>query len=376
MLNFKQYNFKNYNIWLVIIATLLSSISIMALKLAGKDDFFPRQIFGLVLGLMLVALISIIDYHFIARFVAFYYVVIVVILFLTVFSPLGTDNGTSSYRWINLGFMQLQPSELAKITLILVLSVLFTRMEERMEKVSTLIVGGIVMAVPTSLILIQSDLSSSLVMMFIFAIMIFAAGLSFKIVGTVLAIGVPSFVAFIWYILQPGQTLLEEYQVGRIVGFLNPEKYKLHGMFQQYQSIQAIASGRVYGKFLTEGPSPLRSYNSVGVRESDFIWSILGEEFGFIGGCVIIGLLCSIIIICLLTARKAKDRIGRLMAIGVSAMFMFQVFANIGVASMILPNTGLPLPFLSYGLSSLISSMIAIGLILNIGLQQKNNVRG
>ena len=147
-------------------------------------------------------------------------------------------------------------------------------------------------------------------------------------------------------------------------------------MYQQMNSIKAIATGQLYGKLLAEGPSSVRGYNSVGVNESDFIWSVIGEEFGFLGCCIIIFLLSLVIIMCLMTARKAKDRLGKLLAIGVSSMFMFQVFANIGVATMILPNTGLPLPFLSYGLSSLISSMIAIGLIINIGLQQKNNIRG
>ena len=147
-------------------------------------------------------------------------------------------------------------------------------------------------------------------------------------------------------------------------------------MYQQLNSVQAIGAGKLYGKLLSEGTSSVRGYNSVGVRESDFIWSIVGEEFGFLGCCLIILLLFVVIVMCLLVAKKAKDRLGRLIAIGISAMFMFQVFANIGVATMILPNTGLPLPFISYGLSSLVSAMIAVGIVLNIGLQQKNSVRG
>ena len=163
-----------------------------------------------------------------------------------------------------------------------------------------------------------------------------------------------------------------------MVAFTQPDNpiYALRENWQQLCSIQAIGTGKLYGKLLLEGPSTPRNYDIVGVNESDFIWSVIGEEFGFIGGCIILLLLAIIIFICLLTARKAKDRLGKLICIGISAMFMFQVFANIGVATMILPNTGLPLPFLSNGLSSLISSMIAIGLVLNIGLQQKNNVRG
>ena len=124
------------------------------------------------------------------------------------------------------------------------------------------------------------------------------------------------------------------------------------------------------GKFL-DGTKPVAGLSSkVYVNESDFIFSVAGEVLGFLG-CVVLILLLSVIIIrCLITARKARDPLGFYIAVGVSAMFMFQFFVNIGVATALLPNTGLPLPFLSYGLSSLISSMIAVGLILNIGLQQ------
>lgn len=376
MFNFKQYNFRNLNVTLVVIVTILCSISALAIKLSGGESLFKKQIFGLILGLCVVAVVALLDYHFIARFAVIYYGIIIILLVLTRFSPLGTDNNTSSYRWIDLGPLQLQTSELAKITIIIVLAVLFVSLEERMEKVGTLFIAGILTMIPTSLILVQSDLSSSLVMIFILCIMVFAAGISYKIVATVLGISVPTIVLFFWYIMQPGQTLLREYQLERIIGFMDPYKYKSGSMYQQLNSIQAIATGRLYGKMMSDGSTSVRGYNSVGVNESDFIWSVIGEEFGFLGCCLILLLLAIIIFTCLSIARRAKDRLGRLIAIGISSMFMFQIFANIGVATMILPNTGLPLPFLSYGLSSLISSMIAIGLILNISLQQKNNVRG
>lgn len=378
MFNFKQYNFRNLNVSLVVIVSTLCLISAYAIKLSDSNGagLFKRQIVGLVLGLIIIAVVAMIDYHFIARFALVIYMIITVLVAMTILTPLRTDLGTSSYRWIDLKVIQLQPSELAKIGLIITLAVLFTKLEEKMDKISTLLIGGITTAIPTVFILNQSDLSSSLVMIFIFCIMIFAAGLSYKIVLSILGISVPAIVGFFWYIMQPNQTLLEPYQLQRIIGFLDPEKYGASTMYQQLNSIKAIATGQLYGKLLSEGPSNIRGYNSVGVNESDFIWSVIGEEFGFLGGCIIISLLGMVIISCLMTSRKAKDDLGKLLAIGVSAMFMFQIFANIGVATMILPNTGLPLPFLSYGLSSLISSMIAIGLILNIGLQQRNSVRG
>ncbi len=379
MFNFKQFNFKNLNLALVIVVCILSLISAYAIKLSGANSIYLRQLFGLVFGLIIIATVTLIDYHFVAKFAAFYYVVVIIMLFLVKYSPLGTKLTTDCYRWIDLKVMTLQPSELAKISLILLLAVVFTKMENKMNKFYVVLISGAITIIPTLLIFKQPDLSSSMVMIFIFVITIFAAGLSYKIVLPTLGVMIPSIIAFGWYLLQPGSSfLLAEYQVRRLVAFTQPDNpiYALRENWQQLCSIQAIGTGSLYGKLLSEGPSTPRSYSIVGVNESDFIWSVIGEEFGFIGGCLILLLLSIIIFMCLMTARKAKDQLGKLICIGVSSMFMFQVFANIGVATMILPNTGLPLPFLSNGLSSLISSMIAIGLVLNIGLQQKNNVRG
>ena len=139
-------------------------------------------------------------------------------------------------------------------------------------------------------------------------------------------------------------------------------------MYQQNNSVLSIASGRLYGKLL-EGDEAARNYTSVDVVESDFIWTPISEEFGFIGCIVILTLLSVIIIKCFLTAKNAKDYMGMMIAVGIGAMFCFQIFFNIGVATSILPNTGLPLPFLSNGLTSLISNMMAIGILLNIGIQ-------
>ncbi len=379
MFNFKQYDWKRYNISLVIVVIVLCIISAFIVRLAGGEadgaSFFKRQLFGLIFGLFIIAFVSILDYHFICRFVIFYYIVGTILVAATRFTPLGTDLGTNSWRWLDLGFMNLQPSELCKIILILTLAVFFTNTREKMDKFSTLFIGVFIMAIPTAFILMHSNLSSALVMMFIFAMMVFAAGISYKIILPIFLIGAPISVALFWYIQQPYQKLLTKYQAGRILGFLNPEENASGIMYQQNHSVDAIGSGRVYGKLILENTG-VRNYNYVDVRESDFIFSVIGEELGFIGSCFIIGLLVIIIVKCFLTARKAKDYTGMLIAIGIASMLMFQVFANVGVATRILPNTGLPLPFLSYGLSSMLSSMISIGLVINVGLQSSKNSYG
>ena len=379
MFNFKQYNFRRYNIFLIIIVTITGILGANFVKLASGEELGPsalkKQIIGFFLGLIFAIVISLIDYHFICKFVVFYYILGVLMAAATRFSPIGTDLNTGSYRWIKLPGLNLQPSELCKIILILSLAVFFTKYEEYMDKFRIFILGGVLMFLPTAFILVQSDLSSSIVMMFIFCMMIFAAGLSYKIIGALFAVGVPTFIAVFWYVQQPYQKLLDFYQQGRILGFLNPDKYS-DIMYQQNYSYQAIASGTLIGKLFNDTASTTRVYRHADVTESDFIFAVIGEEVGFLGSCAIIFLLGIIIAICLVTAKKASDRIGMLIAIGIGSMFMFQTFANIGVATRILPNTGLPLPFISAGLSSLMSCMIGVGLLLNIRLQSSRSRSG
>lgn len=147
---------------------------------------------------------------------------------------------------------------------------------------------------------------------------------------------------------------------------------------QQKSSVNAIAEGGLYGKFLKDGAraGSSRAYSSVSIRESDFIWSVISEEFGFLGCCLVLLLFGILIFKCFRVASKAQDFLGMLIAVGVSAMFMFQVFSNICVVTFLFPNTGLPLPFLSNGLSSMMSSMIGIGLVINIGIQPAKTKKG
>lgn len=379
MFQFKQYNWKKLNISLVIVVTILCICSAVLVRCAAdpqfKNSYFKGQIVAMIAGLFVLTVVSMIDYHFICRFVPIYYVAGTIMVFATKHSPFGTDLGTGSWRWLKLGF-NFQPSEVVKIILILTLAVFFVQRREKMDRFTTFLFGGMIMAVPTFFVMTQSDLSSSLVMVFIFAIMVYASGLDYKIVGTVLVTVIPVFAVIFWYIQQPGQHLLRGYQLERIQAWLNPQDYTLGAAWQQLQSISSIGSGRLMGKLFTDPNGP-RNYmtKSVDVTESDFIFTVMGEELGFIGCCVIMALLAIVIIKCLRTAKAARDYLGRIIAIGVASMFMFQVFANIGVATLLLPNTGLPLPFLSRGLSSTLSSMIGIGIIINIGLQSRYGSR-
>ena len=310
------------------------------------------------MGIVIIGIFSIIDYHDLCMYIPIIYIVTTLMAMATRLTPLGVELDTGSYRWLDFKVFTFQPSEVCKITLILALATFFSKRKENL----------LITFVPTVFILIQTDLSSSVVMIVILIMMLASSGIGHKILAPVAAVAVPAVGALFWYILQPNQKLLRGYQLARITGWLHPEKESLGVMYQQNNSVLSIASGKLYGKLL-DGSTTARNYTSVDVRESDFIWTPISEEFGFIGCMVVLALLSIIIIKCFLAAKNARDYMGMMIAVGIGAMFCFQTFFNIGVATSLLPNTGLPLPFLSNGLTSLISNMMAIGILLNVGIQ-------
>ena len=352
MLKNKKYDFKDFSFSLLAAALLLCLISVYCLFRSDGAGMAKRQLIGVVLGLIVAIVGALIDYHLICKFAIMYYLIGIILLVLVRFTSFGIDYDTGAYRWLAIGSVVIQPSELVKIILIIVLAVLFSKVKNKLNKWSIFALTVVIMMLPTSLILIQTDLSSSMVCMFIFAIMIFMAGLSLKIIGITLAVSVPVCAGLFWYVIQPGQKLLTNKQQLRILGFLNPEEYALTERYQQINSVNAIAAGKVLGKTL------------------GFVFSVLAEELGFLGCVLVIVLFAFIVFKCVLIARRTADFTGKMIAIGVSAMLAFQSFVNIGVATALLPNTGLPLPFLSYGLSSLLSNFLAIAMVLNVGLQK------
>lgn len=369
----KQYDFKRYNITLIALVLIVGFIGAFLIKQvqAEGENLYLKHVVGLVGGIMMAMFVSLFDYHFISKFYIVFYLINLVLLGLVEVIGVSTNN---SQRWLNIG-IQFQPSELTKIFLIIFTAKLFTLLRHKINNAFVIILSAVLIAIPTFFILRQPNLSTSLVILFIFVMMIFAAGLSWKIILPILLIGIPAFFGLFWYIQQDYQILLKDYQQTRVLSILHPEEHP-ETMYQQESSVIAIGSGQLYGKIFSDDTSSIRSYDYVPISESDFIFSVAGEEFGFIGCCVIIGLYAVIIYICLMTARKAPDFLGMLIAVGIASMFMFQVFVNIGVVTKILPNTGIPLPFLSSGLSSLVSGMLAVGIILNIRLQPQKNKRG
>ena len=382
----KQYDWKKYDYFLLAAVIMLCSISAFAVKLAGGTShgtaYMKNQLFGMVLGLIIVAGLSLLDYHFICKFAAIYYV-LGVLLTLATKSPLGDNNGTDTYRWVKILGITFQPTELMKIIFILTLAAMFIKLRNRLDHVSTLFIVAAVTLFPLAAILIQPDLSSSFVVLFIMLVIVIVAGVSYRLLAPFFIAAVPLGIVFFWYIQQPyniflKKKILQQYQYNRIMVWLHPDNDPLQLGMQQNRSLRAISSGNLIGKFIQDGgnSSTSRVYDLIPVRESDFIWAVIGEEFGFLGACIILLLFIFIIYKCIKTAKQAQDYLGRLIATGVAAMFAFQVFANIAVATRIFPNTGLPLPFLSNGLSSMLASMIGIGLVMNVCIQPAKSSKG
>ncbi len=372
MFNFKQYNFRKLNISLMVLVVLITTVGAFMIKISqgGDPKLFTKQLFGLLLGILAMGFVAIVDYHFLAKLAIPLWVLSVFLLLLVKVPGIGVEL-YEARRWIDLKVVQIQPSELCKIFLIIVLSAYFTRFNEKINKFTVILGSFIITAIPLLLILDQPDLSSSLVIVFVFLILLYSAGISYKIVLPVLIVTVPTAIALVWYVLQPFQNLLRDYQQDRILGLLHPEDYP-DLMMQQNMSVNQISDGKLYGVLM--GDKSVDSLNSptLPVSECDFIFTVIGESMGFLGTSAVIIILGIIILKCFLISRTAKDKLGNLICVGVGSVFMFQVFVNIGVATRILPNTGLPLPFLSYGLSSLLSYFIGIGLVLNVGLQGRN----
>lgn len=363
----KQYRLRDYRFHLVITVVALTIIGIMVIG-SAKESVQSKQILGLVFSLAVMVVVSLIDYSFLLNFSWIFYALNIVLLLSVRFFGKNVNGAT---RWIDIGF-QFQPSELTKILLILFFAQYIMKHKEDISKFVTIIKALILLLIPLFLVYDQPDLSTSIAIAAIFCTMMYIGGLSYKIIVSILGVSIPLVIVFLSLVLQPDQKILNDYQYKRIMAWIQPEKYMNEEGYQQYYSLVAIGSGQLYGKQLNNtNINSVKNGNFISEPQTDFIFAIAGEELGFVGCTVIVGLLVLTVVQCLMIGRNAKDLAGTIICSGVAALIGFQSFINIGVATALLPNTGIPLPFVSYGLTSLVSVYIGIGLVLNVGLQQK-----
>lgn len=366
----KPYKLKNYRFGLIALVLVLSIIGILVVG-SANESYQSKQILGVVIGLVVMAIVSLIDYVWITNFYWILYGISVFMLAIVLIPGIGVYvNGAR--RWINLGFTNFQPSELAKILLIIFFAKFIMKHEEELSEKQTILKAVILIAIPLALIFKEPNLSTTICTATLFCFLMYVGGLSYRFIGTVLLITIPVAVIFLSIVVQPNQKLLDNYQQKRILAWLEPEKYASDEAYQQNNSVMAIGSGQLTGKGLNNNTTTsVKNGNFILEPQTDFIFAIVGEELGFVGCCLIIALLLLIVIDCILIGTHAQDTAGKIICCGVGSLIGIQTFINVAVATQIFPNTGIPLPFVSYGLTSLVSLYLGIGLVLNIGLQPK-----
>lgn len=366
-MNYFNNLLKNLDKVLLFLPVLFGAISVLMIGSATYEGSFLItrgiiiQIIAFVLGFIALGFILALNYTRFETMEKFFYVVSLLFL-LTVYIPgLGSAQG-GSLGWIKLGPIHAQPAEFVKISFVLLYAAYLSRNRESLTNLKGLIWAGIY-ASPFLIIIaiFQNDLGNALVIFFIALVMIFAAGVNGKLYAKVVGAGI--------LCIPIAYRFMTSHQKVRIDAFLHPDNLQLIGNYQVWNSKAAIGSGGILGKGLFQGTQ--KELKFLPVRESDFIFSVISEEWGLLGGSVVILLYIIFLYQILKVARSAKDLFGSLIVIGLLAMFFFQIFENIGMTMGLMPVTGVTLPFISSGGSSVLANMIALGLILNVCMRSK-----
>ncbi len=364
---FKKFKIRNYDFKLILMVSALAIIGIFAVG-SADPSYFTKHMYGAIAGFVVMIVLSFIDYHFILKFYIVIYIINIALLVMVLF--LG-ESSHNAQRWLKIGGIQFQPSELAKILLILFFAQFIMIQKERFNSFPVIALCVAFAALPIVLILKQPDLSTTIMMAVIFAVVMFAGKLKFRIILGILAVIIPAAAIFISIALKPDSSFLKDYQMERVWAFQDPESYP-ELAYQQQNSVTAIASGMLEGKgYKNNKITSVKNANFLSEDQTDFIFAIVGEEFGFRGSVLVIVLLFLVALECISIGRRAPDTGGAIIGAAMGMLIGVQGFINIGVATLLLPNTGLPLPFVSYGLTSLWTLFAGIGIVINIGTQVK-----
>ncbi|SET68249.1 rod shape-determining protein RodA [Oceanobacillus limi] len=341
-----------------------------------EDPYFfvKRQLFWYVIGFIIMMCTAYFDYQLLER-VALYLYIMGVTMLLTVHFFGVTKNGST--RWIDLGFFDLQPSEFIKIFLILHLAVLLKRIGvERITFTASIFitVKVILFAVfPFALILVQPDLGSALMIASITIIMLVISSISLKMIGLLVISLFTSFLSLVYIYFNYFDLftkIFKPHQMGRIYGWLNPNEYASDYGYQLKQAVLGIGSGQLTGAGFNQGVQVQNG--KIPEAHTDFIFAVIGEDFGFVGACILISLYFILIYRIIVIALGSNDLFGAYISVGIVGLLTFQVFQNIAMTIGLMPITGLPLPFISYGGSALLTNMIAMGLVLSVHKRSRN----
>ncbi len=363
-LSFKE-KFWGISFSYVLMIVILAAVGAVMLYSAANGNWEPwaiRQIIRFGLGLAVMSVLAFIDVRIFLRYAYLFYFGVLGLLILV---EIGGHVGMGAQRWINLGFIKLQPSELMKIALILALARYFNSVSlQQIESVKGLIFPAMLVMLPVVLVLIQPDLGTALMLLFSAGAMFFAVGVQLWKFGVVLLGGVLS-MPLAWH-------FLHNYQKNRVLTFLDPERDPLGAGYHIIQSKIALGSGGVFGKgFLNGTQSHL---NFLPEKHTDFIFTMLSEEFGMIGAVFVILVNFLIIAYSFVFALRSASYFGKLVAIGLATNYFLYVMINISMVLGLLPVVGIPLPLISYGGTVIISVMAGFGIILAVNTNRNINI--
>ena len=376
---FENYHLKNLNFRIIIYVLIISTIGVLLIYSATNNSsfyggYYKRQIFGICVGFFCMLVLTLVSYKFILKLWPLVYAIDLGLLILTFVK--GTVHGGAK-RWVNLpGIGSIQPSDFTKLAIVICLAALIGYFADKINKPFVWLLICLMVGPHIALVFKQPDLSTTILMLGMVVLMLYVAKLSYKVFFVGIGLMIPVAGYFAYFLLSHSMDELTEmaksqYQLKRILSFIWPTLFQ-DSIYQQQNSVMAIGSGGLFGKGLnTTTFESVKNGNFISESHTDFIFTIAGEELGFVGCAILICLLLLLVLETLFIAKNADSIQGRIICVGFAAMYAIQTFINISVATWIMPNTGLPLPFVSYGLSSIISMYMSVGIILNVGLQRK-----
>lgn len=321
--------------------------------------FFQKQLVAFIIGLIAILFLVFFNYDNFSKLSIPIYIMCNILLVIVLIFGFGEDE-VGARSWLRIGGFTFQPAEIVKIGIIISLAKIIDDNKEKINELATLFKVLIFAFIPIGLILMQPDFGTAFVFIFFVGIMLFVAGLDFKYILYSTVAGLIS-TPIIWL-------SLKDYQKNRILVFLNPDLDAMGAGYQVIQSKIAIGSGKILGRGLFNGVQT--QYGFVPEKHTDFIFAVIVEELGLIGGIILLLLYFIMLYRLIRIARNAKDLFGSLIVVGITSMFTFHILENIGMTIGLMPVTGIPLPFISYGANFLLTNMINIGLALSIGLRK------
>lgn len=350
---------KQFDWFLFLAALFLVGVGMAAILSTtwGNENLsviLEKQIIAALIGLILIFLLALFNYQTLANYSYVIYIgTLLVLIAVLIFGQ--EIRGTKG--WFNLGFFQFQPAELAKVALLIILSKYFSGVSGKPSRIQYILISGLITLIPISLIMMQPDLGSSLILLSLWIFMLLTSGIKKEYVVGLVAVGF----LVIWL---AWSFFLASYQKERVLTFINPMSDPLGAGYHMIQSKIAVGSGQFVGRGLGHGTQS--QLNFLPDQHTDFIFAVVAEELGFIGASLLLFLLAFLLFRIIKIAKKARNEFGLMLALGSCFLFLTQIIINVGMNVGMLPVAGVPLPFVSYGGSALIFSLIVIGILESI----------